>query len=81
LDVVLTSDGRQVHFGVSELQFNNSNRLWRAARMAAASAGLPYPQMTAVPERKLLPELVRGSHAWYPVPPRHRSLIVKTVVA
>jgi hypothetical protein len=80
LDVVLMSQGRQVHFGMTELEFNNSNRLWRAVRMAAASAGLPYPLMTTVPERRLLPELVRGSHAWFPVPPRHRSLIVKTVL-
>ena len=81
LDVVLTSQGRQVHFDMTEQGFNNASRLWRAVRITATSAGLPYPLMTTVPERKLLPELVRGSHAWFPVPPRHRSLIVKTVVA
>jgi hypothetical protein len=81
LDVVLTSQGRQVHFSVTEAEFNNPNRLWRAVRMAATSAGLPYPLMTTVPERKFLAELVRGSHAWCPVPPRHRRLIVKTLVA
>jgi hypothetical protein len=79
LDLVLVMDGRHRPFTVREAQFNSPQRLWKAIRMAARDADMPYPVMTAVPERKLLPELVRGSHAWKPFRPKMCGFPVRTV--
>jgi hypothetical protein len=48
---------------MTDAAFNNPQRLWKAVRAAAQKASLPYPTMTAVPDRKLLPEIIRGTRA------------------
>jgi hypothetical protein len=61
LDVKLTAGNGSTNFSITDAAFNNPQRLWKAIRSAANEAGLPYPIMTTVPDRKLLPEIIRGT--------------------
>lgn len=63
LDLVLSIGPRSTTLSVTELVFRNSKKLWRAIRIAATTAGLDVPMMYTVPDRKLLPEIIRGTHA------------------
>jgi hypothetical protein len=63
LNIRLTTVAGCTSFSMTDAAFNNPQRLWKAVRAAAQKASLPYPTMTAVPDRKLLPEIIRGTRA------------------
>lgn len=62
LDLELTIGADRIQVTVSDAEFNNPQRLWKAIRSAAGAAGLGHPVMSAVSDRKLLPEIIRGTH-------------------
>jgi hypothetical protein len=61
LDLVLSIGSRSTTLSLTELIFRNSKKLWRAIRTAAAANGMESPMMYSVPDRKLLPEIIRGT--------------------
>ena len=61
LDLRLNVGGRLTALSVTEAVFDNSVRLWKSLREAAREAGLDTPQVFTVPDRRLLPEIIRGT--------------------
>lgn len=62
LELKLVVNGGAAYLKVSAALFQNSVRLWKSLRAAAAAAGLATPLFFTVPDRRLLPEIIRGTH-------------------
>ena len=66
LDVEVSIGAEVVVVATSEAAFRNAQRLWKTIRTAGQKSGLPYPAISTVSDRKLLPQIIRGTCGFKP---------------